>query len=211
MRKAFTAIELMIVVAVLVILMGFLTPVVMKAQAIAKVKAARALINRIKVAVELYRATVGTYPTSTGLSFSGIKDFDGTGTMWESGRPAEVLEPASLYNHLCGQSNAGIPFMGRTVGPFITFDRDQLNVTGGLSVAVDPWGNPWVYYENLSRTAKKTPDVIQAHNPTTFEIFSAGPDGLLCKTVHDFKDNDSDGLVDEKDEGGDTNDDVCDW
>lgn len=212
LRKAFTAIELMIVVAVLLILMGMLVPVISRVRRQAQQKLARTKLKGLKVAIERYYQELGSYPRDTGCF--GLDptytDDDGSATL-----PSQD-DPYSLYRFLCGAGGEGIFFRNRMWGPYITFNDKELRVDGAHDsyekVALDPWGLPWVYEENWSHTRKRVPDqalIDHMHN-FRYEIYSVGMNGQIEPALHDSVDNDDDGKVDELDEEEGA-DDITSW
>lgn len=190
MRKAFTAIELMIVIAVLIILVGLMIPTITGIQKRAKNKLAKTKLRGISLALETYRRTYFRYPPDTGP-----ENEDG-----------DTNDPCSLYKYLAGFTCC------------IEFDKEDLRYVGPGEydyIVLDPWGNPWVYEEHESIFSRPmTPAEYQAklaalkpHNPTSFDLYSTGPDGRK-DPLHNGLDDDNDGLVDEADE---LVDDITNW
>jgi general secretion pathway protein G len=63
-QRGFTLIELLVVLAIIGLLAGLVGPQVMKQFAEAKPKAARAQIEELSTALDMYKLDVGRYPTS---------------------------------------------------------------------------------------------------------------------------------------------------
>jgi len=240
MRKAFTAIELIIVVAVLLILMGMLMPVVSGVRATAKKKLAKTEIAGIRLALERYFADTGEYPPDN----SDYGDRQDLVTL-DDARNAPGGSPyaASLYYYLCGPTGRGIqvPDDLRVYGPYTNFKQKQLRPFADSFVVVDPWGRPYVYEEHRSlfsskdfaklKPAERQGEAAQkrAHNMISYDLFSTGPNGEsthtdevwtveLDVTRHDMVDNNGNGVVDEEGEVPDPAkpteglpDDICTW
>jgi prepilin-type N-terminal cleavage/methylation domain-containing protein len=62
MRRGFTLIELLIVMAIIAVLMGILTPIVSSASRMAKRSATRALLMKIDTALNQFKLDVGAFP-----------------------------------------------------------------------------------------------------------------------------------------------------
>jgi type II secretory pathway pseudopilin PulG len=190
MRRAFTAIELMIVIAVLMILVGLMVPTISGIQKRARMKLAKTRLTAICLALESYRRTNANYPPDTGP-----ENEDGDTTN----------DPCSLYKYL-----------GK--GGYMEFDKEDLRFVGPGEydyIALDPWGNPWVYEEHRSIFTQPMTQAqyqaklaaIRPHNPMSFDLYSTGPDGQK-DPMHNGLDDDGDGKVDEADE---LVDDVTNW
>jgi hypothetical protein len=133
----------------------------------------------------------------------------------------------SLYNALCGPNGRGVVVTlsssDKTYGPYMTFKPKELRDDGVGKIAIDPWGNPWVFEESRSYSEmKELPGEYNlTHHPTRYDIYSIGPDGELDALCHnaqdangdgnfDTGDDDGDGIFDESDEG-DEGDDITNW
>lgn len=219
MKKAFTALELIIVVTVILILMGLLMPVLAGARKRARDKLTKTEMMGISMALELYLKDTGEYPPDNS-------DYSAGKATVEVGGDDSMA--TSLYYYLCGPEGRGIQIPGdhRVYGPFTNFKAKQLRRRGAGNVVVDPWGNPYVYEEHRSFFSSKTAIRMtpserekeavkrRAHNRMGYDLFSMGPNGELDVTRHDMKDNDKDGVEDEEGErapGQDEPDDVTNW
>ncbi len=214
-KKGFTAIELIIVVAIVLILMGMLVPVVTSARARAKKKLTKTEIQGICIALERYFAETGEYPPDNSDYGKGEE----TVTLGGDGSTA-----TSLYYYLCGPQGKGIQVPGdpRVYGPYTTFKRKRLRPHEGSYVVVDSWGNAYVYEEHRSVFAsseavrwkpfQRAQEAVKrrAHNKMSYDLFSMGPNRELDISRHDMIDNDTDGAEDEEDERLDSDDDEPD-
>jgi hypothetical protein len=148
----------------------------------AKVKAAKALMQKISIALEQYNQQCGrVYPPDTGYGCS------------MTGKNAGVTyDPGSLWRYL-GQpvtykSSTSDP--GSVKGPFAQFTEAELRpysdpVNGKSFYVIDPWQNPLGYTADPLRVA---------HNRGAVDMFSAGPDGKTG--CNDGIDNDSSNGID---------------
>jgi hypothetical protein len=218
MRRAFTIVELLVVISVIMILAGILTPVLVGVQGRARAKMAKTMISNLSVALDRYYHDFGQYPPDTG-PFEFVDDG------CQDGDTADYPDdPFSLYKYLYygyvgqkpamgGEDVPGILYNGRVYGPYFPFEKSMLRDCGGpdAQIVVDPWMNPFVYEENRSHTTRRDSTPAAAHHPTRYDIYSAGPNQVLEPALHDNRDNDEDGLVDEADEGDRDNDDITNW
>jgi type II secretion system protein G len=182
MRKAFTAIELMIVVAILMLLVGILVPVVAGMRERSKIKLAKSRVRAIALALDQFRLDKGQYP-----------------------RGSTETDPTLIYASLADG--------------FMEFKKDERRAEASSYVALDPWGNPWQYCELLSRFERRLDEAaynglvaeLFAHNSSSFDLYSYGPNGTKDAWMHDLIDNDENGKIDEtgeKSSRGATNDDA---
>ena len=219
MKKAFTALELIIVVTVILILMGMLMPVLAGARKRARKKLTSTEMQGICMALELYMKDTGEYPPDNS-------DYSAGNAATKVG--AEDSMATSLYYYLCGPEGKGLQIPGddRVYGPFTNFKAKQLRRRGAGYVLVDPWGNPYIYEEHRSFFSSKTATRMtpfereqeavkrRAHNKMGYDLISMGPNGELDVSRHDMIDNDTDGVEDEEGErapGEDEPDDVTNW
>lgn len=155
----------MVVLVIILTLAGLILGVAKYASTKAATSRAQAEIAAMEMALEHYKSDNGAYPPITGPRVtSGAQGYPGT---------AEYSNSAVLYTALAG-------------GPkiYFTFRADQVrsNTTLAANYVVDPFGNPYNYYQTNNPTL--------VTNVATFDLWSYGPDG-------------------KNDEG--TNDDITNW
>lgn len=217
--RAFTAIELMVVIAIILILVGMLVPTISGIRSRARKQTAATRLKGICIALDRHFLDRGFYPRDTGR-FAAFADYDSMRLSEDMCQDTntETDDPYSLYKYLCGPGGQGVEDTetGRIYGPYIQFDDSELRDESTEAepcnkIALDPWGRPWVYEEHrsISRLTKDTRDSQypnwKAHNKDRYDIYSVGPDGIIdsaAKGMHNGIDDDvpKDGLVDEADE-----------
>lgn len=163
--QAFTIIEMLIVITVIVILASILLPTLNTAQKKAKIAKTQALVDSITSAFKQYRTDFGTYPPDTSGAIPGV----GTASR------AEILYYFSAAQFVAGSSNSAFI----SAGPFMEFRTKDLKTTGHTAnmdgdadstdpvyEVVDAWGNTLDYDEPGTK------------NINSFDIHSKGPDGV---------------------------------
>jgi type II secretion system protein G len=201
MKKAFTLLELLVVVLILGILSTIAVGVFTSQVERARFAAAKATISAIELAVNRYEIDLGSFPPSgTGTSLppatpSSGPVVDGCGYM-----------QLALMHSLNGSSTA--PLDPRWQGPYLTVKKELLGDSTGTPIEeivgpqpglaevqiLDPWHAPYRYirfgpapdgYGNYGfvggGTVLPTTHPFFAtetyYNPQTFQIVSKGPNG----------------------------------
>ena len=158
--SAFTLIELLAVVLIILVLAGLLIQLTGYVKRTMAVNQAKAELAAMVLALDRYKADYGRYPTTTVVRCSYIGG-------------AEATNSAILYAALQGR--------------YLRFCSSQIRPpSGGNQYVVDPWGRPYNYYcvgpasgvsttyvDNVSRCA-----IGGQVNTTTFDLFSYGPDSV---------------------------------
>lgn len=150
--NGFTLIELITVIAVIVILLGFLIGSSASARKRAKINQAKSEIAALETALNAYRADIGTFPV------------DGSGSTVN----------ADVVRQLGGLDLSGAKISGLSEdwnGPYLEFDKVRLSPSGGEFL--DPWNNAY-QIRGLGDDAGTTE--ADLHNKYTFDILSYGPD-----------------------------------
>ncbi len=163
--KAFTLLEMLVVVMIVMLLATMITGVYIKEVERARVATAASDIREMALAAERYKIDMGSYPDADPLLADG-SGF-GTGTF----HSVAVFKPAGATNWN---------------GPYINIQKDRL--TTGSTVQdyqiLDPWGTPYSY---LPSSAYETgpgskiqdgPFVGNYYNQNGVQIYSCGPNGV---------------------------------
>ena len=187
-RSAFTLIELLIVIAIIVVLASVLLPamnsVMKKAEATKARVEAKSLVNAWKAYFNEYgRWPVGAnYKLFEDAIFLGDKqnadEASSTGIVMIANVMTNIMYPnASLYagmnmHPICTEYNAK-----REV--FLTYQADSVNTNGDM---VDPWGNPYKVMFDVNRDGKVDRPALGSLSATSVYdsviSWSMGPNGV---------------------------------
>lgn len=178
---AFTLLELLAVMAILVILSGFAFGLVRGANQRAKLARVRAELSHLAQALEEYKRYYGDYP-QTGPSAGQSHRVTGT-----SG-PGQTTAQARLFNALVGVYGPA-NFTARLNGPIlvqvsklvteVAVSPTTFAVPTGTpptktptgNAFLDPWGNRYMYFYRVAGSRPTT------WTPPSYVLFSCGPDG----------------------------------
>ena len=162
-QNAYTALELLIAIAIIAMLSAILLPAISSSQRKANTAKTKAMIESLGVAIESYRSTFGAYPPEAEILGTAVSD-----------------SSESVYYHTGATFVAGNnTSQAISAGPFMEFRKKSLGSTsmnedmdglGPQDDAVyeitDPWGGTYLY-ENPG-----------TYNTSSFDLSSAGPDGV---------------------------------
>ncbi|MFI3290376.1 MAG: prepilin-type N-terminal cleavage/methylation domain-containing protein [Opitutales bacterium] len=168
LKPAFTLIEILIVVAIIVVLLGMTTQMIGAASDSQNRSKAITDMAALATALESFNATYGVYPKLATPS-------------------NEKENSAKLYKCLTGRmymaidNNGRITFKEGKREAFVKASIDISNAKGDEDVDpdapdaffVDPWGNPYVYIYDTSTSAGK----LGSWESPTFILLSKGADG----------------------------------
>jgi type II secretory pathway pseudopilin PulG len=171
-RYAFTIIELLIVIAIIIILAGLVISMVGYVQKKGARSRAEAEIAAISAALESYKADNGIYPTDANTT--ALKP----NTMGDPRALAYQNASVSLYKPLSGDNNANRTVdasddpSGSGVVPktYFAFKPNQLSPTDqaqNVTAIRDPFGNSYGY----STVKSSNPTGADGYNPT-FDLWS---------------------------------------
>lgn len=193
MKKAFTLMELLVVVLILGLLATIAVGVFTNQVERARYAAARTTIAALELATTRYQLDVGEFPPS-GSANGGATIFEGNGWLY-----------LALTRSMSANSSA--PASARWQGPYIDVKKLNLGDINGFPIddltssatplaigeiqILDPWGSPYRYvrccgsaddnYNVNNATQLPTTNPFAAtdifYNPTTYQIYSNGRDG----------------------------------
>ena len=154
-QKAFTMIELLVVVSIIVLLVGIMVPAVQQALNIAKDGVVGTQLHNIEMGLEMFKndklAGYGDYPPSSDATKSG----------------AELVCEALVGRDLMGYDPTGnYAATDPRRGPFIKLGTVDFKAYGAGHVMLCKWGTPILYY-------RATPGVPLASS-TVLDSYSMG-------------------------------------
>ncbi len=190
-KRGFTLVELLVVVAIIGMLAAIATPMITRARQRASTSTAENRINELTLALEQYQGQFGDYPPSSIEDFYGL-----SGNGLDEGCESLVL-------HLSTQKRGG-PFIDWDEDSLENLDQDSVNspelkldldwIFGNdeLREVIDPWGTPYFYIHNrdyektffvshgedhtrVSMQAARSEKMATFQSPTQFQLWSAGP------------------------------------
>ena len=150
-RRGFTLVEMLVVIAIIGILAGLLTPAVQAARKNAIRRQCQSQINNLALACESFKADLGFYPDSRGF-----EQFSGVGASSSEPIPSNNLYNSDvLYMWLCNQ----FAYRGKVYGPYYSPKSKEVMPVSGktyhrpddkdvpIMYFVDPWGQPLIYID----------------------------------------------------------------
>lgn len=163
-HRAFTVVELLVVVGIIVLLAALLLPGIMAQLEGARINEMKGQLKILEAALEQYHRAFDDYPPSWGT--------------------ADNAPNETLLQCLRTHRNGG-PFLRESAIARWLWDTDG----DGRQELVDPWKNPWVYFHHLDyarggmyyiikgRRVEVQParkgDVFE--NPTSYQLWACGP------------------------------------
>jgi prepilin-type N-terminal cleavage/methylation domain-containing protein len=170
-HRAFTLVELLVVMSVIAILMSLLVPTLHAVRRQVNETRCEAMIHGLGMAIESYKQMYYAYPpdhTFPYVSQALVYYLSGASIAYQGTAPTGYPWNHSVFNDPSGS--------GRLASHvFYQFDDDMLkDLTGnGLPGIIDPWGLPLFY--NAPGGENGNPK----HNVQGFDLVSAGVDGNL--------------------------------
>lgn len=173
---AFTLIELMVVISVIVILMTLLVPVLQKLREKNAITETRALVDSLSMALDRYRTVWNVYPPDkTPLldksSEALVSALSGSSIVWGPSTPATYPWRNNAYYDSSGTGRA-------TYYVFYDFkDSDLADLDGDKAPElVDHWGKRLVYNAGTTSSDTQTNQYgVPRHGLKKYDLFSAGP------------------------------------
>jgi type II secretory pathway pseudopilin PulG len=170
-KSAFTMIELLVVISIIIILAGLILSTVGYVQKKGARSRAEAEIAAISAALESYKADIGIYPTDSNTTTLKAN------TM---GNPTQVTyqnASLSLYKTISGDSDNDVNRIveSKAYFPFKPNQLYPLTQTQAVIFIRDPFGNSYGY----STVKNSAPAGADGYNPT-FDLWSTG--GVISNT-----------------------------
>lgn len=189
-----TLVELVVVLLILSLLATIAITVYSGQVRRAQFAVAKTEIRQLELNITRYEVDLGVFPpSSSGTTFGTSPASPLTDPRFNTGRGCGYLT-LCLQHSMSG--NAWKPADPRWKGPYMELQQNRLGLVQGGPVSsgasapeiclLDPWGNPYYYvrfsdYETLGGTEQSNSPFGALgetyYNPTTFQIFSLGPDG----------------------------------
>ena len=188
MKKAFTLIELLIVISIIGILTGLVLGVSSNVQKRARSARAAAEIQAIGLALDRYKTDTGDYPTitsSSGVNLASSGMYISDTTKYVGAAPVITAATSSTPGAITGGSGGMLlsayltgrlsldavstnpPNNGFT--QYIELKASQVRVAGCLT---DPWGNPYGYYCDSTTTTSGNVTNRSLYNAVEPDIWS---------------------------------------
>jgi prepilin-type N-terminal cleavage/methylation domain-containing protein len=156
---AFTLIELLIVIAIIAILAGFVMATAGYVQKKGKRSRAEAEIAALSAALENYRSDNGAYPSDAVTNSCDV----GTTSISDYQAPS-----SKLYEYLSGDTDHDRTPEAKVYFPFKPNQLSPVDQTQAVTSIRDPFGNPYGY-----STMKASDPTKNGFNPT-FDLWSVG-------------------------------------
>lgn len=170
-RAAFTVIELLIVMAIIIVLAGLILATAGYVQKKGQRSRAEAEIAALSAALENYKADNGVYPSSAETN--GLKP----NSMGDPGSTSYTAASLALYKLISGDADNDANRVSESKAYF-TFKPNQLtpiDQTQAVTSIRDPFGNSYGY----STVKASAPTGTDGYNPT-FDLWSTG--GIIDAT-----------------------------
>lgn len=143
--KAFTIIELLVVITIIGILAALLLPALTAARGRSKHSASQATISDFSIALKAYESDYGRYPPEEASNY------------------LTQLAAASMINVMSSNGPKNVPYY--------QFRADQINVSKQW---VTPLVTPYKFRENASKAKPATPDPMTMMNFHSFDMWACG-------------------------------------
>ncbi|MHC5055702.1 MAG: prepilin-type N-terminal cleavage/methylation domain-containing protein [Planctomycetota bacterium] len=167
-RSAFTLLELLVVVGIILVLASLSFVVISAVIRKARIAQTGVEIKNLQGAIERYRHALGAFPPDTG------------------GWNEAVTDPRSIHRYL-GQKLTD-PTTGKPLERFFSMkiERYEPLDAEGLGVLKDPWGKPYhldaIHMQTVGGEPKRTgepylPSRPEIEKTKDYKIMSVGPDG----------------------------------
>jgi len=172
-KRAFTLIEILVVIGIIVMLVGFSTSMVKTAMSAQGKARAMSDIEVISNAIEEFRSIYGDYPRISCASdekLSAAQLYQClTGRMYMTVQNDEIvfltLPPTAARRPLIDASKMNLGNAQGQYGPGVDTENEN-------TFFADPWGEPYLYFFNTNLR----PGATSAWRSPSFMLLSKGPD-----------------------------------
>jgi prepilin-type N-terminal cleavage/methylation domain-containing protein len=190
-RRAFTLLELLVVISIIAGLAALLVPIISIARNAARTAKCKTLMAQISAALDTYKNASGSYPEQTWATLASDPFASAFGMTSTGGTPVSVL---TINETSWRTVNYTLKGLLQTVDPD-TFRNTPSNPNGAVDLTdpgyyiVDPYGNrqqfkvfryrPARYYPFTGTPSGSNPTIDTANppNPNSYQLWSCGPDG----------------------------------
>jgi len=169
-RRAFTLVELLVVVAIIALLIGILVPAVLIGQRTVEQGAAEQFMNGIALGLSVYKNDFDRLPPSDASGASGTMFGMSSGSLsgWDGG----ALMTQAVAGAEAGDGVKGLGFRaggatdGPKSGPYVEPGENDLARISGRYYLVDQWDQPIAYYRARGGQSSLWPSgrFVQADN-----------------------------------------------
>lgn len=192
-RRAFTLVELLVVIGIIVVLMSLVMGAVMIAKRMALRTKATAQINTLVAAVETYNALNGSYPEKWKVPAAVTDDTTAVSTAL-AGLTVTIPNPGDdIYATVFYDSGSGTAKAATAITPGdwalanAVLVRQLMSIDAALGqkgngLILDPWNKPLRYRPSkwypMSGAPLSAPrvDAEDAPNPASCQVWSSGAD-----------------------------------
>lgn len=179
--RAFTLVELLVVMGVIVILMSLLVPTLNAIRGQMNVAKTVSIIHGISMGLDAYKSVHGVYPPDKGvrthaqLNLSSeclVYYLSGAAIAYDPNNPP----PGFKWRHALFQDSTGSGRKATTI--YYEFDGDCLADFDNdrIPEVIDPWQNQLIYNTGTSTNSDLNQNKQPRHRVAEFDIYAPGPD-----------------------------------